>query len=293
MNRHRVFGLLFLLFSGVCLLLIACQSNPPAASNPPSNSSTPPSGAVCEEEPFTYDNGPLGQSHWCENCNDKNSPVPQAPINIISKDAKPNGSLPQLDFSSYRTTKLMTSKNFHTLKVTYADAQEKSFLSVGGKLVKLDEFHFHRPGEEAIDNHRPAMVIHLVHNRKEPVVPGGPIAVAIMVEEGKPEPKTAALVNKLIENFPPPDGRQGGEAGVDINAADFLPTSFAINRSYYRYMGSLTTPGCGGPVTFYVLKMPIFFSAEQIRQFERHYPFPNARNIQPTNSRLVEQTITK
>jgi len=157
-------------------------------------------------------------------------------------------------------------------------------------MFKLDQFHFHHPGEEAIDNHRPAMVIHLVHNTKEPVAPGGGIAVGIMVEEGKPDPKTAALVNKLIENFPPPDGRKGGEAGVDINAADLLP---AITRGYYRYTGSLTTPGCAGPVTFYLLKMPVFFSAEQIRQFERHYPFPNARNIQPTNGRLVEQTITK
>ena len=65
------------------------------------------------------------------------------------------------------------------------------------------------------------------------------------------------------------------------------------NHSYYRYTGSLTTPGCGGPVTFYVLKTPVLFSAEQIRQFERHYQFPNARNIQATNGRLVEQTITK
>lgn len=292
MNCNRVLDLSFLVLGGICLSVIACQSNPPAASNPPSNSVTPPSGVICAEQPFTYDNGPLGQSHWCEDCNDKETKVPQAPINIITKDAKPNGSLPRLDFSSYRTTKLVTSKNFHILKVTYESATEKSFLSVGGKLFKLDEFHFHRPGEEAINNRRPAMVIHLVHNNKEPV-PGGVIAVTIMVEEGKPDPKTAVLVNKLIENFPPPDGRQGGKDGVDINAADFLPANFAINPGYFVYQGSLTTPGCRPTVTFYVLKRPIFFSAEQILQFERRYPFPNARNIQPANGRLVEQTVAR
>lgn len=280
--------LLCLLLSSICLLLIACQSSQSTAAHAASNSSTPESGAVCEEQPFTYDTGPLGQSHWCGECNNGETKIPQAPINIVTKDAKPDRSLPVLDFTSYRTTKLVTSKDAHTLKVTYEQAKEKSLLSVGGKMFKLDQFHFHRPGEEAIDNHRPAMVIHLVHNSKEPVAPGGVIAVGIMVEEGRPDPKTAALVNKLIKYFPPPDGSQGGDVRVDINAADLLP---ANTRGYYRYPGSLTTPECGGPVTFYILKTPVFFSAEQIRQFERRYPFPNARNIQPTNGRLVEQTI--
>ena len=289
--RHKGFThLLCLLLSSICLSLIDCQSNQPTTASAASNSSAQETGAVCEEQPFTYDTGPLGQSHWCGECNNGQTTIPQAPINIITKDAKPDGALPVLDFTSYRTTKLVTSKDAHTLKVTYEQAKEKSFLSVGGKMFKLDQFHFHHPGEEAIDNHRPVMVIHLVHNQKEPVAPGGAIAVGIMVEEGKPDPKTTALVNKLIEHFPPPNGQQGGDVGVDINAADLLP---ANTRGYYRYSGSLTTPGCGGPVTFYILKTPVFFSAEQIRQFERHYPFPNARNIQPTNGRLVEQTITK
>jgi carbonic anhydrase len=290
MNYRGLSNLLRLLLCSICFSLVSCQSNQPAVANATSNASTPEAGAVCEERPFTYDDGSLGQPHWCGECNNRQTTIPQAPINIITKDAKPDRSLPVLDFTSYRTTKLVTTKDSHNLKVTYEQAKEKSFLSVGGKMFKLDQFHFHRPGEEAIDGHRPAMVIHLVHNTKEPVAPGGAVAIGIMVEEGKPNPKTAALVDKLIKHFPPPDGRQGGEAGVDINAADLLP---AITRSYYRYPGSLTTPGCGGPVTFYILKMPVFFSADQIQQFEKRYPLPNARNIQPTNGRLVEQTITK
>lgn len=288
MNRNSFFSLL--LGSTILFSLVACQSKPQAESNA---SPTAPTGDECKKQPFTYDDGPLGQSHWCGECNNAGTKIPQAPINIITRDAKPDASLPKLDFSSYRTTKLVTTKDNHTLKVTYDDAKEKSLLSVGGTMYKLEQFHFHHPGEEAIDNHRPAMVIHLVHNEKEPA-PGGPVAIAIMVEEGKPDPKTAILVNKLIEHFPPPDGPQGGEAGVDINAADLLPVgSFPINHSYYRYSGSLTTPGCDGPVTFYVLKTPVFFAAEQIRQFERRYPFPNARNIQPAKDRLVERTLDK
>src|SRR5437660_4047693 len=176
MRRKCVIDLLLVLLSSICLSLIACQSGQPAASNAPSNSSTSQTRAVCEEQPYTYDTGPLGQSHWCGECNNGQTTIPQAPINIITKDAKPDGSLPVLDFASYRTTKLVTSKDAHTLKVTCEEENEQSFLSVGGKMFKLDQFHFHHPGEEAIDNHRPAMVIHLVHNTKEPVAPGGWIA---------------------------------------------------------------------------------------------------------------------
>ena len=41
---------------------------------------------------------------------------------------------------------------------------------------------------------------------------------------------------------------------------------------YYRYDGSLTTPPCTENLTFYVLKPLLKFSAEQIAEFERHYP---------------------
>ena len=200
MDRNRVSSLLFLMVACICLSLLACQSNPPAP--------IPPAGAACKDEPFTYDDGPLGQNHWCGECNGNiGTTTPQAPINIKTSEAKPEDSLPELDFSGYKSTSLVTSKDPHNLKVSYKDGQ--SFLNIGGKPFKLDQFHFHRPGEEAVGNHRPAMVIHLVHNSVEPVVSGGAVAIAIMVEEGKPEPNTEALVNKLIQNFPPPmDGRE-------------------------------------------------------------------------------------
>jgi carbonic anhydrase len=279
MNCRRIPGVLFLIIASTFPSLIACQSSPTTAAAP--------ADADCKERPFTYDNGPLGPKHWCGACN-SSAATRQAPITINTSEARPDGSLPVLDFSEYKSTSLVTSKDPHNLKVSYKDGQ--SYLSIGKKKYKLDQFHFHRPGEEAIDNHRhkhrPAMVIHLVHTSVEP---GDPVAIAVMVEEGKPEKNTEALVNKLIHHFPPPDGLQ---AGVEINAADLLPPKI-FQSSYYRYTGSLTTPGCDGPVIFYVLKTPVFFSKHQLDKFQERYKLPNARPIQPTNGRLVEQTITK
>ncbi len=286
MNCNRILRLL-LAFS-ISFFLITCQSSSPvsnAQTDAQSSSSAGNSGADCAKEPFTYDNGPLGQSHWCGACNLVISKL-QAPININTKDAQIDGSLPSINFSGYKATKLVTSENVHTLKVDYKKGE--SSITIGKEQFKLVEFHFHRPSEEAINNHRTAMVIHLVHANADATAF---VAISVLVEEGNSTPKTAALVNKLIQYFPPPDGLQNAPAGVDINAADLLPVgSYPENRNYFRYGGSLTTPACGENVTFYVLKTPVRFSAEQLKEFERHYPFPNARNIQNTNGRPVVQT---
>jgi carbonic anhydrase len=280
MNCTRILRLL-VAFS-ISFFLITCQSSPPV-SNAQTDAQSSSSAADCAKEPFTYDNGPLGQSHWCGACNLATSKL-QAPINI--KDAQVDGSLPSINFSGYQATKLVTSQNVHTLKVDYKNGN--SSITIGKEQFKLVEFHFHRPSEEAINNHRTAMVIHLVHANADATAF---VAISVLVEEGNPAPKTAALINKLIQYFPPPDGLQNSPAGVDINAADLLPQgSFPENRNYFRYGGSLTTPACGENVTFYVLKTPVRFSAEQLKQFERRYPFPNARNIQNTNGRPVVQT---
>jgi carbonic anhydrase len=285
MNCNRI---LRLLTFSISFFLITCQPpvlNAQANAQSPSSAGDAQSGADCAKEPFTYDNGPLGQSHWCGACNLTTSKL-QAAININTREAQVDGSLPSINLSGYKSTKLVTSENVHILKVDYK--QGDSSITIGKEQFKLVEFHFHRPSEEAINNRRPAMVIHLVHANADATAF---VAISVLVEEGTPTPKTAALVNKLIQYFPPPNGLQNPPAGVDINAADLLPVgSFPENRNYFRYGGSLTTPACGENVTFYVLKTPVRFSAEQLKQFERRYPFPNARNIQSTNGRPVVQT---
>lgn len=270
--------LLSILFS-----LAAYASRPSVANAQAETQSTASAGkadADCAKEPFTYDNGPLGQPNWCGACNLATSKL-QAPINIDSRNAKPDSSLPSIRFF-YRPTKLVVYENPHNLKIDYKNGD--SSITIGNEKFKLVEFHFHRPGEEAIDNHRPAMVLHLVHANADG---SAFVAIAVLIEEGAPSPRTAALVNKLILHFPPPAGSQE----VEINAADLLPAgSLPANHSYFRYQGSLTTPACGENVTFYVLKTPIRFSAEQLKQFERRYPFPNSRNLQGTNGRQVVKT---
>ena len=48
-----------------------------------------------------------------------------------------------------------------------------------------------------------------------------------------------------------------------INARDLLPQ----DQTYYRYMGSLTTPPCSEGVHWHVMAEPVEASADQIRRF--------------------------
>jgi carbonic anhydrase len=227
----------------------------------------------CKKKPFAYDNGPYGQGSWCGQCNVEVS-IPerrQAPINIGGARTAP---LAPIQFN-YEPTPLLTLPNAHNLKV-----QAKGSISIEGfGSFTLEEFHFHRPSEEAIDNHRSAMVVHLVHANATHTKYA---VVALLVDEGTPTPEAGALIDILIQHFPPPLGPQSGN--VTINAKDLLP---ADPNSYYRFDGSLTTPPCTEAVTFFVLKSHIELSAEQLRQFSRRYPMSNARDVQETHGRDI------
>ena len=233
----------------------------------------------CKDQPFTY----ADQEAWCGQCNEAGR-TRQAPINIVTKDARP-GDYELLDFSRYGAMNLVPYRKYHNLKVDCSAGN--SFIRIDGEPVKLVEFHLHRPSEEKIDGEQAAMVIHLVHEKTA----GGEIpVVAILVNVGQPSENTSEIVDSLIQNAPVINGEFAPQ-DVDINPADLLPPADSEGRyGYYRYYGSLTTPGCEEGITFYVLKTHVNFSSDQFAQFKARYPHPNARDIQPTISQDVVQT---
>jgi carbonic anhydrase len=60
-------------------------------------------------------------------------------------------------------------------------------------------------------------------------------------------------------------------------------------RSYFTYMGSLTTPPCSEGVTWFVLKQRVPISADEVAAFSKVYPH-NARPTQPLHERVVKET---
>ncbi len=197
----------------------------------------------------------------------------QSPIDIRDSVAK-KVALPAIEFD-YKPSPLKIVDNGHTIEVDYAPG---SFIAVEGKRYELVQFHFHKPSEEKINGRSADMVAHLVHKDAD----GNIAVVAVLLRTGQ----SNKLVETLWKNLPPEKGRETAVEGVEVNAADLLPTKKA---AYYKFTGSLTTPPCSEGVTWFVLKNPTYISNTEVARFAQLYPM-NARPTQPLNGREIRST---
>ena len=261
------------------LLLVSFSLAALAQSTTPATSAK--SAAECDKHTaYAYDHGPTGQQTWCGVCNSEERHF-QAPINI--PEGTPNPALPVIRFTGYNqpTSLKTTMENPNNLKL-YTPLQPPSIEIQGLGKYDLEEFHFHRPSEEALNNHRYPMVIHLVHKKAGCTTGQCAVVISVLVEAGLPTAKTSAVLKVLFARFPPP----AADGGTPIEIDGLLPADHQ-NAGYYTYPGSLTTPPCTEGITFFVLKTPIKFSAAEIEEFAKRYPMPNARDIQELNGRTV------
>lgn len=180
------------------------------------------------------------------------------------------GSPAAIEFN-YAPTPLTVVNTGHTIQVNY---EAGSSVTIDGKSYELVQFHFHTPSEHTTDGHASAMELHLVHQNAA----GELAVVGILMNVGAENPAIAPIWDHI-----PGSEETNTDAGLTINAADFLPS----NTSYYSYAGSLTTPPCSEGVRWNVLAEPIELSEEQVAAFAALYPV-NARPVQPTNGRMIE-----
>ncbi len=238
---------------------------------------------------WSYVDGPGGPENWGNLSKDNLVCLKgktQSPINI-NVDRAVKAELTPLEFL-YRPSQLAIVDNGHTVQVNYG---EGSNLIADGRQYRLVQFHFHKPSEEAINGERTDMVAHLVHQHHD-----GSLAVVGVLMTTKPpaanrkswwgseEVKGNALIQTLWNNVPLIKGKSEAP-GVVIDVNQILPA----DKSYFTYMGSLTTPPCSENVLWFVMKNPIYVSEEQVQNFDRIYPM-NARPLQPKGDRLVKET---
>jgi carbonic anhydrase len=224
-----------------------------------------PMGEEKCEAKYTYDESPLGPSHWPGVCN---TGIMQAPIDIDQAERLPINNLRFL----YKPVDLdvINDCNRYRILVRFPD---NDWLMVGKKPYFLSELHFRAPGENAVGGKRPRMSVQLVHLSAESRF----LIVEVPVIAGREN----AAMKTLLEHVPAP-GREIKAGGVKIDAAGFLPA----DRNFYRFPGSLTTPICNEDVMWYVMKNPIELSEAQIAEYLKYY-HNTARPLQPLQHRPV------
>lgn len=238
-------------------------------SEPRRTAPKPPAKKKPHPEHWSYQ-GEGGPEHWGEmkpefsTCSRGKR---QSPIDIR------DGIAVQLDpvQFDYKATPFRVIDNGHTVQVNLAPGNS---IEVMGRRYELKQFHFHRPSEERINGRQFDMVAHLVHEDLE----GRLAVVAVLLERGSAQP----IVQQVWNNLPLEKGEElPAKALMDLNG--LLP----VERGYFTYMGSLTTPPCSEGVLWMVMKQPVSIASEQIGIFTRLYPM-NARPIQAASGRLIK-----
>nr|AAZ03744.1 carbonic anhydrase 4 [Squalus acanthias] len=246
-----------------------------------------------------------GPSHWkidYESCGYKK----QSPINIVTRNAQSNVHLTPIIFEGYddldTDDKWTITNNGHSVQVTL-----KGDIAIkGGDLpnrYKAVQFHYHwgtkvDPGSEhTIDGEQYPMELHIVHmNEKYSDIndavkdPEGLAVLGFMfVESPEENSKTEPLINAL-KTVPQP--------GDSKPLEPFLLKEMILDqerlKKYYRYHGSLTTPGCFEAVIWTVFEEPIRLSKGQLDAFSEtlfynasQHKALNFRPVQKRNGRIV------
>lgn len=173
--------------------------------------------------------------------------------------------------TNYHVAPIALHNDRHTIRQAYASG---SALTVGSKVFELQEFRFHTPAEHQIMDQKFPMEIQFLHRSLR----GELAVVSVLVKTGKAN--TAA--DEILPHLPIEPDQNMNRPDIKINARDLMPDE----KSYYRYMGSLTYPPCVEGVNWYVLKRPIEMSSEQIAAL-RGIMGENARPLQPRNNRIL------
>ena len=191
----------------------------------------------------------------------------QSPINIETSAAETmieDGSL-SLD---YAEEIIDVIDNGHSIEM-----EDGGQATIAGRGFELMQFHLHSPSEHTLDGEYFPIELHFVHKAQD----GRLAVIAVFFEEGTANAAFQAILDDVKAN-----AETTVASGLSLDVAELLPA----NKSYYHYLGSLTTPPLTENVEWYVMANPVEVSAEQIAAFNEYYE-GNNREVQPLGERSV------
>ncbi|XP_036767002.2 carbonic anhydrase 4 [Manis pentadactyla] len=231
----------------------------------------------------------LGPAEWGGDCQKDH----QSPVNIITTKALVDKDLGPFSFSGYDKKRKWTVKNNgHSVMMLLGD---EARIAEGGLAAQYwaQQLHLHwseqldEGSEHSLDGHRSAMEMHIVHEKEKGTSrsekanqdPKDEIAVlAFLVEEGPKNDGFQPLVEALSDITRP---EMSTVMKKNISLLDLLPKEGKL-RHYFRYLGSLTTPGCEEMVIWTVFKEPIQLHRDQILAFSEKLYYDSEQKLRMT-----------
>ncbi|KAJ8402284.1 hypothetical protein AAFF_G00371490 [Aldrovandia affinis] len=219
----------------------------------------------------------------------------QSPINIVTSKVQRDSALTALSFQGYHDTHNVTVENMgHSAHFALPPSVRIS----GGGLpdtYKAVQFHLHwgtdaGPGSEhTLDGERFPMELHIVHIKERygsleeaENDTSGIALLAFFFEESAEDNVYFNVVETALESV-----RYNGNSSsvAKLRLSDIIPATQELH-GYYRYAGSMTTPGCDQAVVWTVFQRTIPVSRKQLVSVSRELVFwtgkPMADIFRPT-----------
>ncbi|CAK6971828.1 carbonic anhydrase 4a [Scomber scombrus] len=255
----------------------------------------------CYQSQFTCDhecNTPDKWNHANSDCSGKQ----QSPINVVTRKTLPDERLTPFKFNNYDHIFRGTIKNNgHSVQV---NVPHLATISGGGlpDTYKAVQFHLHwgtdgGPGSEhTIDGEQYPMELHIVHMRQE----FSDLTTALSDAEGvavlgffyEKSKSANRKYDSMISALKSITAADANTSLSSISLAQLIPPEHNMT-SFYRYKGSLTTPGCTESVIWTLFEKPIPLSHDQLKTFsdlkfkDGKRMVSTFRPVQPLNGRQV------
>ncbi|XP_035824520.1 carbonic anhydrase [Aplysia californica] len=210
--------------------------------------------------------------HCVDDAGSKQSPIDIDPTTVYLD--KSINTFTMSGYDSAQGVNMQLKNNGHTVQV---DITAGDIRMSGGGLpgeFKAAQFHFHwgsdstKGSEHLIDSAAYPMEVHIVHHHiqyptlTDAVAQSDGLAVlGTMFEISKEDnPALDPIISKLTDISDPKTSTSMDTVRLDT----FLPADIT---EFYRYSGSLTTPGCYESVTWTVFRKSIPISEAQLAKF--------------------------
>jgi len=247
---------------------------------------------------YGVNNGPQTKN-WAALCRDGKR---QSPININVDDTVEDPDLASLTFDGYdQIGKVTISNGHHSVSATgFENWVDPPYIMNGGLVGKynLIAFHLHWGQDDTLGSEHQVnfvpfpLEVHFVHLKEGLTLEAalnsgdGLAVVGVLFKRDNNNPAPLLQLDTAYNKTIPFDATRT----PDIFLSDMLP---ADRTSFYRYEGSLTTPGCNEAVIWTVMKDKLTVTENQMKVLRKHESEPghevtnNFRNLQKLNGRTV------
>lgn len=182
----------------------------------------------------------------------------QSPINIITSNTYKSNELITLKYNETKFYIVDTGINLE-----FRTDEKNNYVEYREDKWYLDQFHFHNPSENQIDENTYPLELHLVHYNKNKQI----LVLGFFIEESEYND----MINDSFQNI-------HQDKTINIKMLEV--------NGFYSFDGSLTTPPYVEGVQWILAKNKITFDTSQIQQFKKYYE-GNIRKIQANNGRII------